>query len=49
MQLNFQEIFFDFEMLAFELVALDTRFYWERILFIRCQYVNKQSEDLIYY
>ena len=49
MQQNFQEIFFDFEMLAFELVALDTRFYWERILFFRCQYVNKQSEDLIYY
>ena len=27
MQLQIQQIFFDFEIMAFELVALDTRFY----------------------
>ena len=26
---NIQKIFFDLEIIAFELVALDTRFYWE--------------------
>ena len=49
MQLQIQQIFFDFEIMAFELVALDTRFYWERILVIRCQYVNKQCEDFKYH
>ena len=49
MQKKFLKIFFDFEMIAFELVALNTRFYWERILVIGCQYVNKQSEDFKYY
>ena len=46
MQKKFLKIFFDFEIIAFELVALNTRFYWERILVIGCQYVNKQSQDL---
>ena len=27
-----EEIFFDFEIIAFELVTLDTRFYWEEYL-----------------
>ena len=45
MQKKTQKIFFDFEIIAFELDALDTRFYWERILIIRCKYVNKESQD----
>ena len=43
-----QKMFFDFEKIAFEFVALDTRFYWKRILVIGCQYVNKQSQDFTY-
>ena len=49
MQQKTQKIFFDFQIIAFELVALDTSFYWERILVIGCQYVNKQSQDFRYY
>ena len=49
MQKKIQEIFFDLEIISFELVALNTRFYWERMLVIGCQYVNKQSQDFIYY
>ena len=49
MQKKIQKIFFDFEMKAFELVLLNTRFYWERILVIGCQYLNKQSQDFKYY
>ena len=49
MQKKIENVFFDFEIIAFELVALHTRFYWERILAIGCQYVNKQSQDLWYY
>ena len=45
MQKKIQKIFFDFEIIAFELVALNNRFDWERILVIGCQYVNKQSQD----
>ena len=44
-----EKLFFDFEIIAFELVPLDTRFYWERILVIWCQYVNRQSQDFRYY
>ena len=44
-----QKKFFNFEIIAFELFALDTRFYWERILVIGCQYVNKESQDFRYY
>ena len=42
------KIFFDFEIIVFELVALVTRFYLEIILVIACQYVNKQSRDFRY-
>ena len=49
MQKKIQEIFFDLEIISFELVALNTRFYWERMLVTGCQYVNKQSQDFIYY
>ena len=44
-----EEKFTEFEIIAFELVALDTRFYWERILVIGCEYVNKQFQDYKYY
>ena len=47
MKEKIQKMLFHFEIIAFELDALNIRFYWERILFIRCQYVNKQSQDLI--
>ena len=49
MQQETGKIFFDFEIIPFQLVALDTRFYLERILVIGCQYVNKQSQDFRYY
>ena len=45
MQKEIQKIFFDFEIIAFELVALNTRFYWENILVIGCQYADKESQD----
>ena len=48
MQKKIEKIFFDFEVIAFELVPLDTRFYWERILAIGCEYVKKQSQDFRY-
>ena len=44
-----QKILFDFEIIAFELVALNLRFYWETIPFIGCQYVNKMTQDFRYY
>ena len=43
------KMFFYLEIIAFELVALNTRFYWDRMLVIGCQYVYKQSQDFIYY
>ena len=46
---KFQKTFFDFKIIAFELVELNTRFYWERILVIGCRYVNKQSQNFRYY
>ena len=49
MQKKIRKMFFDFEITAFELVALDTRFYWERILVIGFQVFNKQSQDFRYY
>ena len=36
------------EIIAFESVALKTRFYLENILAIECQYANKESEDFRY-
>ena len=48
-QKKFEKVFFDFEIIAFELGPLDTRFYCERILVIGCKYVNKQSQDFKYY
>ena len=49
MEKQIQKIFFPFETIAFEWVALNMRFYCEKILFIGCQYVNKHSQDFIYY
>ena len=49
MQKKIQKIFFDSEIIAFELLALTTRFYWERIPVIGYQYVKKQSQDFKYY
>ena len=49
MQKKIEKIFFDFEKIAFDLVPLDTGFYWERILLIGCEYVNKQSQNFRYY
>ena len=49
MQTKNQQIYFDLEIIAFDLVTLDTRFYWEKILVIGDQYVNKQSQDFRYY
>ena len=40
-----EQIFFDFEIIAFEFVPLETRFYLETILVIGCKYVKKQSQD----
>ena len=49
MHKKIQKMFFGFEIIAFELVALNTRFYWENILLIGIHYANKQSEDLRYF
>ena len=48
-QKQIEEIFFDFEVIAFQLVSVNPRFYWERILVIGCDYVNKQSQNYTYY
>ena len=45
----FLRIFYDLEIIAFELVALNTRFYWQRTLVIRCQFLNKQFQEFRYY
>ena len=37
-QKDIQKIYFDLEIIAFDLVSLDTRFYLERILVIGYQY-----------
>ena len=49
MQEKIKKIYFDFEIIPFELVVLDIRFYWERILVIECQYAKKRSEDFRHY
>ena len=49
MQEKILKIFLYFEVILFELVLLETRFYWERILVIGYQYTNKQSQDFRYY
>ena len=49
MQKKIEKMFFDSDTIASEFVALNTRFYWEIILVIGCQYINKQSQDLMHY
>ena len=49
MQKNIKKIFSVLEIISFELVALRTHFYKERIILIGSQYINKQSEDFRYY
>ena len=48
-QKKIEKVFFELEIIAFVLVALTTRFYWQTILFMGYQYVNKQSQDFRYY
>ena len=49
MQKKNKAIVIDLGIIAFELVPLNTRFYWERIHLAKCQFVNKQSQDLRYW
>ena len=44
-----QEKIFGFEIIDFELVALNTSFYWENILVIGCHYANIGSQDFRYF
>ena len=48
-QRKIEQTFLDLEIISFEKVVLNIRFYWERILFIGCHYVNKQSHGFRYY
>ena len=49
MQKKIKQIFSDLEIIPFELLLLNSRFYWEIILVIGCEDVNKQSQDFRYY
>ena len=49
MEQKTEKIFVAFEIISFELVVLDTRFYWEKIVVFRCQYVKKMCQDFKYY
>ena len=49
MQEKIEKMLFDMEIIVSEYVALNTRFYWERILVLGCQYVDKQFQDYRYY
>ena len=49
MEQKASKTFVDFQITAFESVALDTRFFSERILVIGCEYVKKMCQDLKYY
>ena len=44
MKEKIQKSFFRYEIIAFELVPLNTGFYWENILVIGCQYGKKESQ-----
>ena len=47
-QKKIEKIFLVLEIIAFELVVLETHFSRNRILVIWNQYVNKQSQDFTY-
>ena len=46
MQKKIRQIFSDFEIIAYELVVLNSRFYWETIHFIGCPMVTKSLKIL---
>ena len=48
MQKEIQKIYCDFEVIAFELVLLNSRLYWERTRVIGYEYINKMSQDYRY-
>ena len=48
MQKKIQKMFFDCDIIAFELVALNTSSYWENISVIGSHYANKESQDFRY-
>ena len=49
MEEKIEKMFFDCEIIAFELVALNLCFYWENIVVTGCHYANKESQDFIYF
>ena len=49
MHKKIKKMFFGFQIIAFELVALNTRFYWENILVLGSHYANKESQDFRYF
>ena len=49
MQKRAEESFFGFSITAFELLALNARFYLENLLVIGCHYANKESQDFGYF
>ena len=49
MQKKTSQMFFNLEIIAFEVVVLNIPFYCERILVIRCHYDNNQSQDFRYH
>ena len=48
MQKKIQKMFSDCDIIAFELVALNTCFYWENIPVIGCHYAKKESQGFSY-
>ena len=49
MEKKIQKMFFDCEIIAFGLPALNTCIYWRNILVIGCHYANKESQDFRYF
>ena len=49
MEKKIEKMLLGSEIIAFELVALNTRFYWENILVIGSHYANKESQDFRYF
>ena len=49
MEKEMEHFFLNFEIIAFELVALNTRFYLGSILVVGRQYINKQPQDFRYF
>ena len=45
-QKEIEKIFFDYEIIAFELVPSDTRFYWDRIPVMECQMLTNSLKIL---